>query len=152
MTRNERQKRIEFQEMQMAYLKEHDRQTYNKRSRNYESAKKKYNEIMFCICHEFATIGTDFSEDTDGWNIRDMVAEADYCLSCYYESGHADNEMKYEDYKRWVSETGKLKRFIKHWAQACYGIRCIDGHCSKFDNYNKKEDWKEIPKEYEVNG
>lgn len=146
--KSERQRRIEFQERCLLFLKDENRKAYNERIRHYESAKKKYNEIMMRICHEYATIGTDYSENTDGWNIRDMVAEADYCLSCYYESGHADNEMKREDPKRWHAEVGYLTRFINHWAKHCVGIRCLEDHCSKFDNADKREGWKEIPEGY----
>ena len=44
---------------------------------NLESATKRYNRIMNEICCEHLTIGTSYSENTDGWNIRDMVDEVE---------------------------------------------------------------------------
>ena len=40
------------------------------------------------------------------------VEEAEYLLSCYYEPGHCRYEDRHENRSRYVSETGKLKRFI----------------------------------------
>lgn len=103
---------------------------------NEKKAKKRYNDLMECLALEHLTIGTCFSESTDGWNIRDMVAEADYQLSCYYESGHVNEEMRRGDEydrKMWRSETGKLKRFIKAYLPFIDGIECTSGHCSQYD-------------------
>lgn len=102
------------------------------------SAFRKYNEIMFALCREHLTIGTGFSENTENWNLRDLVAECDYQLSTYYESGHVNcDELKHEDYKTWRSETGKLKRFIAHWEPYIADLTCAEGHCSKYDNQKK---------------
>ena len=101
---------------------------------NIEQATKRYNDIMMCLAYEHNTIGTDFSESTEGWNLRDMVAECDYTLSTYYESGHANAEMKEEDFKTWKSETGKLKRFIEAYKPFIEGLKCVSGHCSQYDN------------------
>ena len=99
------------------------------------AAKRKYNEIMMAICREHLTIGDTLSENTENWNLRDMVAECDYQLSTYYESGHCNcEELKQTDYKAWRSETGKLKRFIAHWEPYIDEMKCVDGHCSKYDN------------------
>lgn len=104
---------------------------------NMESAIKRYNNIMKKIGYEQNTINTRFSESTDGWNIRDMVAECDYKLSCYYEIGHANNDMRYsndlEERKMWRSDTGRLKRFIKTYEPFIKGIKCVSKHCSIYD-------------------
>ena len=98
------------------------------------SALRKYNEIMWDLCYEHNTIGTSFSEHTDDWNLRDMVAECDYVLSTYYEPGHCNcDELKHDNYKMWRSETGKLKRFIAHWEPYIGDMKCASGHCSKYD-------------------
>ena len=105
---------------------------------NFENAVKRYNKIMNSICQEHLTIGTRFSENTEYWNIRDMVAEADYQLSCYYESGHINADMRYGDeYERktWRSEVGKLTRFIKAYEPFIKDLVCGTNHCSKYDNY-----------------
>ena len=88
---------------------------------------------METIGYEHSTIGTEWSEGTENWNLRDMVAEADYYLSTYYENGHGNNDLKYEDRKRWISETGKLKRFIAHWEPYIKDMKGETRHCSKYD-------------------
>lgn len=103
-----------------------------------KSAVKKYNDIMETIGYEHNTIETRFSEDTKAWNLRDMVAECDYTLSTYYEDGHCNADMRFSRYdderKMWVSEVGKLKRFINHWKPYIKGIKCSVNHCSRYDN------------------
>ena len=79
----------------------------------------RYNLIM-CYCgYEHSTIGTEYSEGTEDWGLSEMVEEAEYLLSCYYEPGHCRCEDKREDRARWVSETGKLKRFINAYKPFC---------------------------------
>lgn len=104
---------------------------------NMITAIKRYNEIMEIIGYEHNTIGTNDSEDTDDWNIRDMVAECDYVLSCYYEDGHCNADMRYseddKERKMWKSETGKLKRFIEAYKPFISNLECSSGHCSQYD-------------------
>lgn len=108
---------------------------------NFEKAVKRYNDIMYDICREHLTIGTRFSEDTDGWNIRDLVAECDYQLSCYYEGGHSNADMRYGDAderKAWRRETGRLERFIKAYYPYIEDITVVCNHCSQYDNKPKE--------------
>lgn len=103
---------------------------------NVEQATKRYNAIMCNICREYLTIGTQFSTDTDNWTIRDMVAECDYQLSCYYEGGHSNADLRYgdaEERKQWRSETGKLIRFIKAYEPFIEGVPEITRHHSDYD-------------------
>ena len=104
---------------------------------NMKKAVERYNDIMYSICREHVTIGTRFSENTDGWNIRDMVAECDYQLSTYYEEGHCNGDMRYsddeDDRKTWRRETGRLKRFIKAYEPFIDDVVCKEGHCSQYD-------------------
>lgn len=104
---------------------------------NMGAAVRRYNMIMETIGYEHNTIGTCFSENTEGWNIRDMVAEADYTLSTYYECGHCNEEMRHsyepEERAMWRSETGKLKRFIAAYLPFIEGVECKVGHCSNYD-------------------
>ena len=84
----------------------------------------RWNDVMNSICCEHVAIGTNLSElESHGsYNRIDnsistdwMIKEAQYWLSCYYESGHIRCDERFEDeqyYKIWVSETGKLKRLI----------------------------------------
>lgn len=105
---------------------------------NMKSAIRRYNNIMEVLGYEHNTIGTRLSESTDDWNLRDMVAEADYTLSTYYEDGHCNGDMRYSDEpderKMWRSETGRLQRFIKAYEPFIKDMKCVEGHCSKYDN------------------
>lgn len=105
---------------------------------NMISAIKRYNDIMERIGYEHNTIGTKLSENTENWNLRDMVAECDYALSTYYEDGHANADLKKfgdpEEIKMWKSETGRLIRFIKAYEPFITDLKCSEGHCSSFDN------------------
>lgn len=101
---------------------------------NMEKVTERYNNIMCSIGYEHCTIGTNFSESTERWNLRDMVAECDYTLSTYYESGHVNEEMKRECHKTWKSDTGKLQRFIKSYEPYIAEMKCVSRHCSRYDN------------------
>lgn len=105
---------------------------------NIESAIKRYNSIMETIGLEHNTIGTKFSEGTDKWNLRDMIAEADYTLSTYYEDGHCNADMRYstdeKERKMWKSEVGRLERFIKAYEPYINDLKCYEKHCSNYDN------------------
>lgn len=106
----------------------------------FEKAVAKYNEIMNDLCREYLTIGerlTEFPEEKAQWTIRDLVSECQYTLECYFEDGNANEELRHGDeYERkmWRSETGKLSRFINHYAPYCEGVKCFQRHCSKYDN------------------
>lgn len=99
-----------------------------------KSAVKKYNDIMEILGYEHNTIGTSLSENTENWNLRDMVAECDFVLFTYYEDGNANSDMRYSEdeseRKMWRSHVGMLKRFIKHWEPYINGMKCAEGHCS----------------------
>lgn len=107
---------------------------------NMEKAIDRYNSIMWSVGYECSAIeeGHEFDgKPITDWTLRDMVAEADYILSCYYESGNCrcdDRFIDAENYKIWVQETGYLKRFIKAYKPFIEGMTCVCGHCSKYDN------------------
>jgi uncharacterized protein YjcR len=101
---------------------------------NIKRATNRYNDIMEVLGYDENTIGTWLSESTDGWNIRDMVAECSYILSTYYEEGHTNHELKEYDHKMWVSQVGKLKRFIATYKPFINGVKCVCRHCSIYDN------------------
>lgn len=84
----------------------------------------RWNSVMNSICCEHLTIGENLSElefHKEYYNVKDgisidwMLEEAKYWLSCYFEGGHCrcdDRFIDEDNYKIWVSETGKLKRLI----------------------------------------
>lgn len=91
---------------------------------NNQKIVKRWNDVMNSICCEYLTINTTLSEletNKDYYNTKDgistswMLDEAKYWLSCYYENGNCRCDDRFgdeENYKIWVSETGKLKRLI----------------------------------------
>ena len=101
-----------------------------------ETALKRYNSIMYDVGCEYNTIGEIYSENTENWNLRDMVAECDYLLMCYYEEGNVrcdDRFLGKEEYKMWIHETGILRRFIKAYEPYIMDLKCYVGHCSNYD-------------------
>ena len=98
---------------------------------------KRYNDLMNYLTLEHRSIGCYLSENTDGWNLRDMVAECDYQLSTYYEWGHNNYELRYSEFpeerKTWRCDTGRLKRFIARYEPYIWDMECHAGHCSKYD-------------------
>lgn len=102
-----------------------------------KSAVKKYNDIMEILGYEHNTIGTSLSENTENWNLRDMVAECDYVLSTYYEDGHVNCDMRFSDYDiermEWSYEVCMLQYFIKRYLRYVCDMKCTEGHCSKYD-------------------
>ncbi len=129
---------------------------------NIKEATKRYNDLMWSLCYEHNTIGTRLSENTENWNLRDMVSECQYVLDCCYEEGNANNEGQYPDYweyteqdilskrrydyvtrhnegqkelhKEWLSKTRRLRNFIKKYSPYIKGMKCAMGHCSCYDN------------------
>ena len=129
---------------------------------NMKKVIERYNGIMYSLCYEHNTIGTSLSEDTENWNLRDMVSECQYCLDCCYEDGHANNEGQYPEYwdftgqdllnksryervvrhnkyeeeahRAWVSRTRRLRNFIKAYSPYIKDMKCYMGHCSFYDN------------------
>ena len=89
----------------------------------------RWDSVMNDICCEHITIDTRLSElenhkeyygILDGISVEWMLKEAEYWLSCYYESGNVrcdDRFYNEESYKMWVSETVKLKRLIARLEQ-----------------------------------
>lgn len=110
---------------------------------NMETATKRYNALMADTGYDHRAIGQRYSEGTEGWNLRDMVAECDYVLSCYYEGGGCNGDMQYsddpEERKQWRSHTGKLKRFIEAYKPFIETLTCTARHCSQFDNKEAKQ-------------
>ena len=84
----------------------------------------RWNNVMNSIGCEYLTINSRLSELEDkkeyynlenGISLEWMLKEAEYWLSCYFESGNCRCDERFEgkeEYKIWVSETGKLKRLI----------------------------------------
>ena len=105
---------------------------------NIKTAVKRYNSIMGFLGYEHNQIDTLYSENTENWNLGDMVAECDYVLSTYYEYGHVNEALRHsqdlEERKMWKSETCRVARFIKAYEPFIQNMQCITGHCSIYDN------------------
>lgn len=104
---------------------------------NIKRAIRTYNNIMTDLCYEHNTIGTKLSENTQNWNLRDMVAECDYVLSTFYEEGHCNESMRHsscrESRKAWKYFIRRLKRFINNYNKYIDNMKCKEGHCSIYD-------------------
>ena len=84
----------------------------------------RWNSVMNSIGCEHVTIGDDLSElenhkeyydIVEGITVDWMLSEASYWLSCYHESGNVrcdDRFIDEDNYKIWLSESGKLKRLV----------------------------------------
>lgn len=118
------------------------------KEQDLKKAIKRYNSIMFDFCWEHCTIGTRFSEDTEGWNLRDMVSECQYHLDTCYEEGNLQSEgsdvqelydcnYSYNEVqsirKEWLSKTRRLRNFIEAYKPYIGDLKCVVGHCSDFD-------------------
>ena len=127
-----------------------------------EKAIEKYNDMMFERGYEHNSIGTRLSENTENWNLRDMVSECQYVLDTCYEEGHVNSEGRYPEYweitpddvlnksrydrlvrrnneerklhKAWLSRTRRLRNFIKAYEPYIKNMKCTMGHCSSYDN------------------
>ena len=106
---------------------------------NEKRAVSTYNNIMYALGYEHKTIGEGWSEDTENWNLRDMLAEVDYVRSTFYESGHCNEDMRHgdeEERKEWRRCVSRLQRFIVNYEPYAEDMMCNDRHVSgKFDNY-----------------
>lgn len=115
----------------------------------FEEAKKSYNKMMNDFCLEYLTIGERLSENTDGWNVRDMVSECQYQYDKCFEDGNTNAEGRdmneliegygysyeyaKEAHAEWKSKTMKLRNFIKKYKTYAMTEKCTVRHCSKFD-------------------
>lgn len=92
---------------------------------NNKALVKRWDGLMMDLCLEYLTINDPhysvLQNEKHYYNIEHgidtdwMLQEAEYWLSCYYESGHCRCDDRFEgeaEYKTWKSETGRLKRLI----------------------------------------
>lgn len=100
-----------------------------------------YNNIMFDLCYEHLTIGTNLSEGTANWNLRDMVSEMQYTLDkwndpdcIYWQDAHDDTQPAHKPWlKNWNNERARMKRFINKYKDEALKMECTEGHCSIYD-------------------
>lgn len=104
----------------------------------FRNAVKEYNNILYSLGREDLTLGTRFSEGTEGWNLRDLVAEVDYQYSTYKEWGHVSYEALHSsdscERLQAMRECKSLKSFIEKYKGYVTYLHCVRYHCSKFDN------------------
>lgn len=106
-----------------------------------KDALKTYNHLMADLGYEHNTIGTNLSEDTEDWNLRDMVSEAQYTLDMFNDPNsihYADAHDQFQPagkpwYKQWINEKARLKRFIEKYEDEAMEMECSTGHCSCYD-------------------
>lgn len=104
------------------------------------SAIKQYNNIMCDLCRDHLMIGEGHNE-TEGWNLKDMVSEMQYTLDIYedpdclyWQDAHDESQPPHKPWlKEWKNAKARMKRFIeKHKAEALK-MKCTQDHCSIFD-------------------
>ena len=100
---------------------------------DFEKALPKFDELICAYYSEDDTV-EDNEEKRKNWNLRDLIAEMDYCLFRYYEEENACFEDRKYDYKEWLSATQRMKRFIQRWLPKCEGMKPYEGHCSHYDD------------------
>lgn len=103
----------------------------------FEKAVTTYNNIMMDLGREYDTIGTEYSVNTQNWNLRDLVSECAYQLSTYFEGEHFNAEMRYSEDKRdrreWKNQTSRLQRFIDKYKPFVINETATQKHCSEWD-------------------
>ena len=78
-----------------------------------QTLQTKYNNLMNSLCLEHLTIGTMYSQGTEGWGKEEMIKEVKYQLSLYYQWGTSAGDMREDDPATWRKEVNKLKRFLQ---------------------------------------
>jgi hypothetical protein len=78
-----------------------------------QTLQQKYNKLMNSLCLEHLTIGTMYSQGTEGWGKEEMIKEVKYQLSLYYQWGTSSGDMREDDPATWRKEVNKLKRFLQ---------------------------------------
>lgn len=103
----------------------------------FEEAVQKYNRIMINVGCEFNTIGikgwTEHPEEKEQWTLRDMIAEIDYQLGTHYEGGHSNAE----PYAGRGRNIRAMKQFIQKYEAEALQTHCHEGHCSKYDDWER---------------
>lgn len=105
------------------------------------NAVKTYNELMELLGRDYNTIGTEYSESTAGWNIRDMVSEVQFLLDMWNNPNtlvwaDAHDTLQPQDkpwYKAWRNEKSRMERFIKRYRGEAMKTECTERHFSMYD-------------------
>ena len=109
-----------------------------------KAAIKCYNNIMFDIGREEGTIGTNYSQNTSNWNLRDMISEMQYLLDLWndpdcmaYQDAHDESQPIRNGRKEWLynwqKEKARMKRFIDTYKPFIGDTICSISHCSIYD-------------------
>lgn len=87
--------------------------------------KKSFSELL----HEWG-----YTYNLDSWTIRDIVSEAEYIRSTYYQKGHVNNDMRYTNLKEWTNRTQRIRYYIRTYKPYIEGVTCYQKHNSKYDD------------------
>lgn len=89
-----------------------------------KKAVREYNDMMYDLGYYGDTIGTSDSEDTENWNLRDMVAQ---CESEIYEYIYEDGgNLKTGEF--YPEDVEMMKKFIERWLPFTKGMKCTEEH------------------------
>lgn len=106
----------------------------------FSDAKKEYNFLFTELGLDYLTIGTDNScyKNTKYWNLRDLVSEAEYQYSCFFNSLKLREfdlllSSDREEMNRLIFSCRKLKEFIDKYKLSILSMSSFDKHSSRFD-------------------
>jgi len=88
-----------------------------------KKAVKEYNDMMYDLGYYGDTIGTEDSEDTENWNLRDMIAQCESDVYVYQEEGGNRKDGKF-----YPEDIYMLKQFIEDWLPFTKGMKCTEEH------------------------
>lgn len=94
-------------------------------SYNLDYIKRSFNELLY----EWG-----YTRDVTNWTIRDIVSEAEYIRSTYYQKGHVNNDMRYTDIEEWTRRTQRIRYYIRTYKPYIESVTCCQKHNSKYDD------------------
>ena len=92
-----------------------------------------YNKLMLDLGYQDKTIGLEFSGDTANWNVRDIVSEAEYIRSTFYDKNHNNAKMRDENFILFDRLTGRLRYIIRKYKPYIEDVKATTKHNSKYD-------------------
>jgi len=75
-----------------------------------------------------------YNQDISKWTIRDIVSEAEYIRSTYYQKGHPNNALRTTDYYEWNKRTHRLRNWIRNHKGKIDGVKAYKKHGTKYDD------------------
>ena len=107
-----------------------DRRLSTTSDKHFKFKLNKYNVMMNELGYPDSVVTDEINKD---WNLRDMVAEADYIRSLYVYGG-PKSSLKKTDNPRYTSELARLHHFLRANRNNIDHLTVTVKHNSKYDN------------------